>query len=100
MSPLADLTLAQVLAELPDTADGIADRMRALGIKGRKGGACECPLANYLKDRGLPDVAVARYYARAFKGGVTEAEMPPAASEFVYRFDHGVYLDLVEVDRD
>jgi len=95
---MSDLTLAQVLAELPDTADGIADRMRALGIKGKRGRSCCCPLANYLVSEGFDQAIVGESWIEVlYDSGSVECDTPPVIAEFIDRFDAGVYLDLVEV---
>lgn len=93
------LTLAEALAELPDTADGIADRMRALGIKGKRQDDYCCPIANFLMGKGFEEACVGESWIEVCDddSGSEEADTPPAVSEFVSRFDAGVYLDLVEV---
>ena len=87
------LTLYEALAQLPDTADGIADRMRALDIKGCQDMGGHCPLARWLEREGFEEAIVERRNATA--KGYFWVEMPQAAREFVDRFDDGVYLDLV-----
>lgn len=92
------LTLEQALAELPDTADGIADKMRALGIKGTQEHGDSCPLANWLKSRGFAIPWFGSLWVTVWDGiEHRECDTPDGASEFVRRFDAGVYLDLVEV---
>lgn len=97
---MPELTLFQALAELPDTPDGIADRMRVLGIKGYCGDAYNCPIANWLlrPDTGYEGASVGdiRIEVCDDDSGFQDAPMPPAVAEFVRRFDAGVYLDLVE----
>lgn len=98
---MPELTLDQALAELPDTADGIADRMRALGIKGFCGDAYNCPVANWLLRPGSgfagASVGDVRIEVCDADSGFEDEPTPPAVAEFVRRFDAGVYLDLVEV---
>jgi hypothetical protein len=95
--------LEQALAELGAlTPDGIADRMRALGIKGVREKSCECPLARYLDPRGIDGVRVSPHFGPTwvawFMGTVVEVTLPSTVAEFAVRFDRGVYLDLVAVD--
>lgn len=93
------LTLAEALAGLPDTADGIADRMRALGIKGKQLKSGCCPIANWLKTEGFTHASVGQTACLGRRGSATTEDVrsPRAVAEFVRRFDAGVYLDLVEV---
>jgi hypothetical protein len=95
---MPELTLDQALAELPDTADGIADRMRALDIKGRRQDDFCCPIANWLIGKGFEDPMVGEEWCEALDDDPTQTDTPPAVAEFVRRFDAGVYLDLVETE--
>ena len=95
---MSALTLAQALAELPDTADGIADRMRALGIKGKRHYITCCPLATFLRDKGIRGAVIDGMEA-SIRGVDDFTPLTGSQAEFVRRFDAGVYLDLVEVDR-
>lgn len=95
--------VAALLAELGDHSDAIADRFRALGLKGvRKAVDC-CPVAAYLQNCGIEGAMVdadsndelfVRDFDRTLVGPV---EFPGAVADFVLAFDRGVYLDLVEV---
>lgn len=93
---------AQVTATLNalgDTPDAIADRLRALGIKGRRIGARHCPIAQLLNTLdGVSNAAVFDDSISFSKSGGWGAALPTSAAvEFIRRFDQGVYLDLVEV---
>lgn len=87
--------LERALAELGAlTPDGIADRMRALGIKGVPGDDCTCPIAEYLRRTDQRGVSVGGWI-------ITEdvyMTTPAMIAEFIERFDRGVYMDLVVVD--
>jgi len=48
--------ISSKLAELGNTADAVADSLRALGITGRVGDGANCPIANYIKTL-LPELA-------------------------------------------
>jgi hypothetical protein len=92
------LTLAEVLAELPDTADGIAERMRALGIKGQVQDDFCCPIANFLTSRGFEDAMVGEEWIEVCEdSGSEQGDTPPAVAEFVRRFDTLAWPDLVQV---
>lgn len=89
--------LEQALAELGAlTPDGIADLMRAKGIKGVCGHTCDCALARYLRSRGFDDIEVGMRIAWVPDTAI-EGTLGDAVAEFRRRFDAGVYLDLVEV---
>jgi len=99
------LSLAQALAALPDTADGIAAHLTAQGIRGRRGSACTCPFASYLTSLGLADPVVSVLGIGALIDGKhRRVPIRSAALEFVRRFDGGEWPELVlddtaEVDR-
>jgi hypothetical protein len=99
----ADDTAAHVrdlLDQLGDTPDKVADRFRTLGIKGTRGLACHClachcPVAIYLERHfGSGNVAVGTDYVTV--DGI-DVLLQDAVIEFVKRFDQGVYLDLAVV---
>jgi hypothetical protein len=97
-----EAAVAKLLADLGDTADAIADRLRALGIKGRARQACHCPVANYIeRQSAYTGASVSRDLVLAVDPDLNyealEVPTPDAVAEFVRRFDDGVYLDLVEV---
>lgn len=92
--------LADLLHSLGDNADAIADRLRALEIKGLRKDCATCPLAEFLRHVGGYDEAyVGDAAITAYRANEPRAEVvpPPAVVAFIERFDKGVYLDLVEV---
>jgi hypothetical protein len=89
------------LAELGDTCDAVADRLRALEIKGWRGSESMCPIAVYLARIDKTWVAgVIEHEVYITTGDETtepdEVPLPEPVSEFVQRFDKGVYLDLAD----
>lgn len=90
------LTLEQALAALPDTADRIAARFAADGIKGtRKDDGC-CPVAVYLTSVGLASPEVTENVIAV--GGDDEDLFeftPEHVVEFIQRFDNGAWPELV-----
>lgn len=86
----------QLLIDLGDTADKVADRLRALGIRGAQDWSNACPLSVYLDRHGIDafvsaeEITVPVGEARAF------VTTPPAIAAFIRLFDAGVYLDLVD----
>jgi len=88
------------LAELGDTPDAIADRLRALGIKGRQHSMRFCPIARLIEPlNGVEFVEVDGRYAFLSPDIDTTdwVWLPQPVREFVSWFDDGVYLDLAEV---
>lgn len=88
------LSLEQALAELPDTADGIAAYLTEQECRGKREDGDYCPIANYLRGIGFRDPHVG--LALAFEG-VHEAEtvhLPDGARRFVARFDEGEWPEL------
>jgi hypothetical protein len=91
---------AAALAELGDTPDAVADRLRALEIKGWRGSESMCPVAVYLARVDYSwvvevlDIEVWFHIERL--DDAFEMPLPEPVSEFVQRFDKGVYLDLAD----
>lgn len=95
------LTLEQALAELPDTADGIAAYFAEQGITGQRNHNYCCPVANYVKrTTAVEDPAVEPGLVEGFGGEGEElvCETPAAVKEFVERFDKGAWPELVVAD--
>ena len=97
-----EAAVAKLLADLGDTADAVADRLRALGSKGFKADACRCPVARYIETQSTytgpavaQDTTVVDDPDESCRA--PEALTPGPVKEFICRFDRGVYLDLVEV---
>lgn len=97
------LSLAEALAAMPDTADGIADRLAELGIRGaRKDDFC-CPIANYLKrTANVVDPAVDAGFVEGLveNGEEVVCGTSEAVADFVLRFDLGAWPELVDEPED
>ena len=94
-------TIAATLAGLGNTADAVADQLRARAIKGVRNDECNCPIARLLLTLpGVDQVEVGPLSADIYPTGVywpVEVDLPEAATAFIDHFDEGVYLDLVEI---
>lgn len=93
------LSLDQALAELPDTADGIAAYLIEQECRGRRRNARCCPVANYLTGTGeFFDADVDPALIDALIEGDQEArvETPAHIAEFIKRFDDGEWPELVD----
>jgi hypothetical protein len=86
-----------MLAGLGDTADAVADSLRAKGIKGNASDGESCPVANLITAE-FPEASngawgvedewwVEAAYVRTPEGRVST---PPAVKEFIAAFDDGV----------
>lgn len=87
------------LAELGDTPDAVADRLRALEIKGWMGSESMCPIAVYLArldDTWVVEVLGEQAFISDDEITTVEVDLPEPVSLFVRRFDQGVYLDLAD----
>jgi hypothetical protein len=89
-----------------DPADQVANRLRALDIKGHTDSPHSCPVARYLLTADgvvISGIAVSPdEIALLLIDGDTETyeyvDPTDAVAKFVVRFDHGVYLDLILVE--
>jgi hypothetical protein len=92
------LSLEQALAELPDTAGGIAAYLIEQECRGRREDGARCPIANYLRGTGefnYPFVDHAVVYSDERYSVPT----PQHVSAFVDRFDAGEWPEL-DIDQD
>lgn len=98
------LSLEQALAELPDTAAGIALYLHERGIKGIREDDCACPLANYLIGLGFTEVKVDRVLIEVYseRHHYYETAVPSdAVRDFIRRFDfHAEWPTLVSEAAD
>lgn len=106
-SPLVLRMRAQIAAEratrllvkLGDDADAMADRLRALGIKGTRLLSNVCPLAVYLGTQGITAYVSREEITVPVDDDTTvRLPVPAATAVFVERFDGGVYLDLIDAE--
>jgi hypothetical protein len=76
----------------------VADRLRARDITGEQGNAFGCPLSVVIRTA-MPEIdrviVGSRYALLRINDQLVKVTLPAAASEFVARFDDGIYLDLV-----
>lgn len=88
--------VSRELIELGRTADEIADRLRALEIKGVLSNPCRCPVAQFMARLGVPNSVVSRSQIEFGRGRDWHIiTTPGAVAAFLRNFDRGVYLDLV-----
>jgi hypothetical protein len=91
--------LEQALAQLPGTADGIAEQLHAGGIKGVRADDGCCPLAVYLTGLGFDTPSVDVGTISAWIDGDEpqyESEWTPShVEDFIRRFDAGAWPELV-----
>lgn len=90
--------IREVLAGL--NGDGIAERLQAMGVTGRLGDTCECPIARFIRavvpgardrwrwgdDLGQFAVGIRRVYTP-----VGTVPLPPRVQRFVMDFDRERY---------
>lgn len=87
--------IEKALAELPNSADGIAQFLHDEAIKGCRGDSELCPLANYLrKVSGAKTLAA--YHSAIYSGGVLVAQLSLEQSRFISRFDTNWYPQLIQ----
>jgi hypothetical protein len=86
------------ITDLGDTPDDIADRMRALNIKGRLGSCDTCPLARFIQTIPGAENALVGFNVVELKNDEPVVVLTYAAIEFRYRFDRGLYSDLIDLN--
>jgi len=94
-----------LLNHLGGTSEHVHDRLLALDCKGRRDDCGACPIAVYLlrSDLNPSQVFVGDSTVTLIFGDPAEPDqrvdvrVPEPVSEFVHRYDSGVYLDLVQV---
>lgn len=87
----------QLLVDLGATADKMADRLRALGIRGAQCFSNACPLGVYLETNGVTAyVSREEITVPVTDDTFVSVDVPAAVATFVTRFDGGVYLDLID----
>ena len=76
----------------------VANKLRKEEIKGQRRQAGNCPIANYLRIKGLTDIAVGGRVAHFRSEPLRNHHVPvPAVVDlFIYGFDSGGYEDLCE----
>lgn len=96
------LSLAEALAALPDTADGIAAHLTAKGIRGVPADSYCCPVANYLTGAGFWAASVGdiRIEVVDDDSGSEEAVTPKPVADFLRRFDSREWPELVSEPED
>lgn len=90
-------TLMESLIVLGSSADEVADRLAALGFKGRRNATGECPLARYLTETLRRRVCVGTIEVYPDPGGENAFPLPLACRDFVAGFDEGKW-PLLEDD--
>lgn len=89
-------SLFEALTVLGRDADEVADRLAALGFKGRQGIDTDCPVARYLKETlRYSHVSVGSFFC--YVGGI-EFPLPEAVVDFTRRFDEDEKYPLLVDD--
>jgi len=94
------------LNALGNSAEEVAESLGKLGIKGTLGDADTCPVAYYLKSKGLKDAFVTSNMVReGTSAGFSDlrVDIPLSVQFFIEHFDDGAWPEMVledEVDAD
>lgn len=94
LSQYAEKPLKDAIKELGASSKSVAAKLKRLGIKGERGSADSCPVANFLKKRFVDD-EIEVDGARVQVNGVS-IEAPRFIADFVDRFDSGNYPEVDE----
>jgi len=89
----------RLLADLGDTADKIADKLRALDVRGVRLLSNVCVLAVYLDTKGITAYVSRDQIAVPVDDDTNVClPVPDAIAAFLAHFDGGVYLDLIDAE--
>jgi hypothetical protein len=89
-------TIEQDLKALGDIPEQVANSLRALGIKGRRGDEYNCPIARCLRKKGYNVECVGS--RNTFSPVVDKPiKNPNAIFIFINSFDRGQYPDLEDI---
>ena len=89
----------QAIRAWGDTPEQVTEVLRSKGIKGYRMSAGRCPIANYLKSCGFPQVTVATS-AKRYRDVSPESQseesisLPPGVRSWVMDFDDGKYPEF------
>jgi hypothetical protein len=103
IAEIVTVCVTRLLDQLGNTPDAVADRLRALNVKGARIACGPCPIEIYLlcSDLNPAQVVVGDTYATLDFGDPVDqrvnVRLPAAVTAFIHRFDDGVYLDLVGI---
>jgi predicted ArsR family transcriptional regulator len=85
----------RLLRALGDTGDQVADRLRTLGITGGQRLSHICPVAQYMAACRVPCFIGDTVFALAGHPD-TWLPLPEPVIRFVWQFDAGIHLDLID----
>jgi hypothetical protein len=95
-------TVTDLLRNLGDTADAVADTLHMAGVTGVTDNVFADPVANYLKLRGIQSpevdlecVALDAYENPDMTDGPFRVHHPRPVRDFLVAFDNGEYADLL-----
>jgi hypothetical protein len=85
--------IEQDLAALGETRPQVYAKLKELGIKGKKGSSCSCPIARYLTHKGYRVLGVSSGYI-SIVSIPHDYVVPHGVGCFIKKFDLGMYPDL------
>lgn len=90
-------SLFQALTVLGQTADEVADRLYAMGFRGRQRDPADCPLARYLAESLYSAVLLSAGHSCVVDqtGAALQFKLPGPCQVFIGAFDAGKWPQLV-----
>lgn len=88
------MTFQEAIQALGTMPEQVTNKLREMGIKGYRSSAGRCPVANYLKACGFPEVTVACHAKRYPNEDVREraaevVALPDGVKQWIRDFDDG-----------
>jgi hypothetical protein len=98
LAPVEYRRVVDAVAALGATADEVADTLQRAGIAGVPLDPTRCPIARYVDHRfpGLVKRLVVSTSSKSLSVSLVSGPIPGPVGEFIDRFDHEEYPDLIE----
>lgn len=95
-----DTPFAQAVKSLGETPESVTEALRAKGIKGYRCRASCCPVANYLKACGFPEVSIGsralRFSGPTASDSDEQVSLPSGVRDWISQFDDGGYPEFYQ----
>lgn len=97
---MTDVEVLALLEGLGETADEVANSLRAAKVRGHRGTCGSCPIARHLHQQGVDSPSVLTLHVWVNRNSRSmRITLPQPVCDFVRRFDAGDFEDLALRER-